>query len=141
MGYVSDVDLQLEIVVGKQADVDGIVEVTGGFAVDGYDGQIAEVAAALEFARRNRGEDALRFFERGCREKMGEMEFADDDFYVDAEIILAAQDLDHLAAGVLRGARPVGDFYVDYDAFEVGPVGTSGGFFAQDAVARLGLPW
>src|SRR6516165_6478335 len=124
------------MVVGKQADVDGVVEVAGGFAVDGYDGQVAEVTTELEFARRNRGRNALRFVERGGGETVGEMEFADDDFYVDAEIVLAPQDLDHLAAGVFGGARPSGDFYVDYDAFEVRPVRMAGGFFAQDSVAR-----
>jgi hypothetical protein len=43
------VDLQFEIAVGKMADGDGVVEVAGGFAVDGDDGQRAEIAAMAKF--------------------------------------------------------------------------------------------
>jgi hypothetical protein len=57
------------------------------------------------------------------------VEFADDDFDVDAEIILETDDLDDFAAGVLSGAGPVGDFDVDYDIFEVVPGGAAGGSF------------
>ena len=42
------------------------------------------------------------------------VKFADGDFYVDPEIVFAAQDFCHPAAGALRCAWPVGDFYVDY---------------------------
>ena len=50
---------------------------------------------------------------------MRQVEFADRDLDVDAEVIFAAEDFGDAAAGILRGARPVGDFYVDDDAFEV----------------------
>ena len=50
---------------------------------------------------------------------MRQMKFADRDFYVDAEIVLAAEDLDNFAAGLLRGGGPVGNLYVDYKAFEI----------------------
>ena len=39
-----------------------------------------------------------------------------------------------LPARILRGRRPVGDFYVDDYAFEIGPFGAAGGFFAEHAV-------
>ena len=49
------------------------------------------------------GWDLLRFFQRGGGEVMREMEFADDDFDVYAEVILAAEDFDYFAAGTLCG--------------------------------------
>ncbi len=48
-GDVGDVDLQLVAAVGALGDEDGVVEVFGGFAVDGDDGQAAEIAAARDF--------------------------------------------------------------------------------------------
>ena len=127
---VGDVDLQFEIVVGEHANEDGVVEIAGGFSVDGDDGKIAEVTAATEFGRGDRCGNALRLFECRCREMVWEMEFADGDFDVDAEVVFAAEDLDDASARVLRGAGPVGDFYVDDYAFEVGPVVVAGRFFA-----------
>jgi hypothetical protein len=37
LGDVGDVDLQLPVAVGQALDVDGVIEVAGGFAVDGDD--------------------------------------------------------------------------------------------------------
>jgi hypothetical protein len=45
----------------------------------------------------------LRFFEHGGGEMMREMEFADDDFDVDTEIVFAAEDFDDFASRTLRG--------------------------------------
>ncbi len=103
LGDVGDVDLEFEIVVGEDADEDGVVEVAGGFSVDGDDGERAEVAAVAEFVAGDCGGDLLRFFERGGGEMVREVEFADDDFYVDAEVVFAAEDFDDSAARVLRG--------------------------------------
>ena len=52
MGHVGDVDLQFVVAVCEIADVDGIVEVASGFAVDGDDGEIAVVAAAAQIVLR-----------------------------------------------------------------------------------------
>ncbi len=131
---VGDVDLEFEIIVSEYADEDGVVEVAGGFSVDGDDGEIAEVAAALEFARREfrLGPVALR---RGrLREVMRQVEFADHDFDVYAEIVFAAEDFGNASAGVLGGGGPVGDFDVDDYAFEIVPVGAARGFVAEDSV-------
>ena len=94
MGDVGDVDLQFVIVVGQHADENSVVEVAGGFSVDGDDGEIAEVAAALKFAGRDGGGNVLGFFEHCRREMMRQVEFADGDFYVDAEVVFAAEDFD-----------------------------------------------
>ena len=69
-----------------------------------------------------------------------EMEFANDDFDVDAEVVFAAEDFGDASAGILRGGGPVGDFDVDDYAFEIVPVGVAGGFFAQHAVDGVLLP-
>ena len=46
---VGDVDLELGVAVGQRRNEDGVVEVAGGLAVDGDDGEAAEVFAAGEF--------------------------------------------------------------------------------------------
>ncbi len=48
---------------------------------------------------------------------------ADDDLDIDAEIVFVAEDLHHSALGILRRRRPIGDFYIDGDAFEIIPLG------------------
>ena len=65
------------------------------------------------------------------------MKFADHDFDVDAEIVFFAEDFDYAAARILRGAWPVGDFYVDDYAFQILPVGVAGGLIADYAVLRV----
>jgi len=93
LGDIGDVDLQFEIVVGQLADQDCVVEVAGGFTVDGDDGESAEVAAAVEFAGGDGGWNLLRFFQSRGGEMVREMKFADDDFDVNAEVVFAAEDL------------------------------------------------
>jgi hypothetical protein len=96
---------------------------------------MAEVAAVLQFVLWDRGRDILRLVQNQGRETMGQVKFPDGDFYVNTEVVLAAEDLDHLAAGALGCARPVGDLDIDSYAFEVGPVRVARAFFAQDSMA------
>ena len=65
---------------------------------------------------------------------MRQMKFANHDLDIDAEIVFFAENFDHAAARILRRARPVGDFHVDDHAFEILPVGVTGGLFADHAV-------
>ena len=44
--HVGDVHLQLAVAVRQRADVNGVVEIARRFAVNGDDGQVAEIAAA-----------------------------------------------------------------------------------------------
>jgi hypothetical protein len=39
--------LEFVVTVGKRGYVDGVVEVSRGFAVDGYDGKISKIASAV----------------------------------------------------------------------------------------------
>ena len=57
LGDVGDVNLQFEVVVRQHADENGVVEVARSFAVDGDDGKVAEVAAALRVRRRESRRD------------------------------------------------------------------------------------
>src|ERR1019366_7313272 len=90
--YVGDMHLQLEIAVGEIAHGDGVVKVARSLAVDGDDGQSAEIAAVAKFLRRDDGAYILRLFKR-CRGKvMRQVKLADGDFDVDTEVVLAAED-------------------------------------------------
>ncbi len=139
VGDIGDVDLQLEVAVVEAADGDGVVEVTGGFAVDGHDGKVAELVPSVDFRGVNDRFDGLSRRQDFGWKAMGEMKFADDDFDINAEVVLVAENLDHFAAGVLRGAGPVSDFDVDDNIFEIIPVGAASDFIAEDAI-RIVLP-
>ena len=76
-------------------------------------------------------DQGLGFFDHSGRKAVGQVKFADDDFDVDAEVVLFAENFDNAAARILRGAGPVGDFHVHYDAFEVLLAGVDGGFVAD----------
>ncbi len=59
---------------------------------------------------------------------------ADHDFDVDAEVVFCAENFDDASAWLLRGAGPVGDFYVDDYAFQILPVGVDLCFVTDDSV-------
>ena len=121
VGDVGDMHLQFIVVVFELANVDSIVEVAGGLAVDGDDGKLAVVAAVAQFMHGNDVVvlDGLRFFAHLGRKAVRQVKLADHDFDVDAEIAFCAQDLDDAAAWILRGARPVGDLDVDHNTVEI----------------------
>src|SRR5262249_48320027 len=53
VGHVGNVDVEFVASVGQPVDQDSVVEVTGGFAVDGHYWQTAVVVTATEFLGRN----------------------------------------------------------------------------------------
>src|ERR1019366_7699657 len=118
VGYVGDVDLQFVVAIFQLADVDGIVEIARGFAIDGDNRKLAVIAAVAQFAGGNFGFDAsfqgLRFFDHCGRKAVGQVKLADHDLDIDAEVVFFAEDLDYAATRVLRGSWPVADFHVDY---------------------------
>ena len=134
MGHVGDVDLQFVVSIFEFANVDGIVEVAGGFSVDGDDGEIAVVAAVSQRGGGNDAFDGLRFFDDGGRKAVRQVELADHDLDVDSEVGFFAENFDDAAARVLGRRRPVGNFNVDNDAFKILPIGVNFGFVADDAV-------
>src|ERR1019366_624149 len=95
LGDVGDVDLQFVVAVLELPDVDGVVEIARGFAVDGDDGKLAVVAAVSQCVGGNVGCDGLGFFDHLRREAMRQVKLADHDLDVDAEIFFFAENFDH----------------------------------------------
>ena len=104
---VGDVDLQLGVAVGQRTDEDGVVEVLGGFAVDGDDGKPAEVFALGELLASKSGDGLFGFcfgFRKDVRwELVRDVVLADDDFYVHTEGVRRAEDFDDAASGRAAG--------------------------------------
>ena len=63
------------------------------------------------------------------------MEFADDDFDIDAEVVFIAENFDDPSTRTLScGGLPFGDFDIDDYAFEILPFGAAGSLFAKNSV-------
>ncbi len=82
------------------------------------------------------GVELLGFLQHLDGEAVRQVELADHDFDIDAEIVFVAEDFDDTAARIAGGGRPVSDFDFDDHAFEVSEVVT-GGFRAEDAISGL----
>ena len=101
-------------------DVNGVVEIAGGFAVDGDDGEVAKIFAALVFCFGD-GNGAAGGFLQDCGGKcVREVMLADDDFDVDAEVAGAAEDFYDASGWRGAAARVAGELDVDYGAVEFG---------------------
>ena len=97
MADVGDVDVQRVVAVGEAVDPDGVVEIASGFAVDGDDGHLAEIAAAFEIGAAMADGHRLRLLDDLRRKLVRQVMLADDDLDIDAEIVGVAQDFDHAA--------------------------------------------
>src|SRR5216684_1254229 len=95
---IGDVNLQVPTAVSAMLDVNGVVEIARGFAVDGDDRQVAEIftAGALGFADGLRA--MLGFVKNVGGEDMREMVLANDDLGVDAEFAGTAENFDDAAS-------------------------------------------
>ncbi len=96
--HVGDVDLQVPTAVSAMLNVNGVVEIARAFAVDGDDGQVAEIftAGALGLADGLRA--TLGFVKNVGGEDMREMVLANDDLGVDAEFTRTAENFDDAAS-------------------------------------------
>src|SRR5262249_44620227 len=90
VGDVGDVHLQLEVAVFEAGNEHGIVEVASAFSVDGDNRQVAKVAPLAQLGGGDDGLDGLGFIQDFRRKPVREMEFADNDLDVDAEILFIA---------------------------------------------------
>src|SRR5208337_5514700 len=104
-------------------DVNGVVEVAGGFAVNGDDREFAEIFPAGAVVFRNGQGEALGLLQNFAGEGVGKMMLADDDFGIHTEIAGAAEDFDDAAGGRSAGARIAEEFDIDDGAIELGNVG------------------
>src|SRR6185312_13978440 len=118
------------------ANQDGVIEIAGGLAVNGDDGQVAIVLAMGDFATIEHWGKRFRLLEDLSWEHMRNVVLANDDFDVDAEVVFEPEDLDHFTARVLRARRPLDDFDIDHHALKIGLL-RSAGFFANHAVPRF----
>src|SRR5205807_3563657 len=109
--------------------------------VDGDDGKVAVVAAVTEFAGVNYILDGLGFFDHFGREAVGQVELANHDLDVDSEVAFFAENFYDATTGLLRGAWPVGDFYVYHYAFQILRGGVDCGFFADYSILGSSLVW
>ena len=86
---VGDVDLEVPGAVGVWGDVDGVIEVAGGLAVNGDDGEVAEVFALAQLGFGKGGYGLLGggggFGEDVGGEDVGDVVLADDDLDIDSE--------------------------------------------------------
>src|ERR1019366_3056662 len=69
---------------------------------------------------------------------MRQMELANDDLNVHAEVVFGAENLDYAAARALCRRGPVGNLHVNHQTFEIVPLAAAG-LFAQDAVCVRGM--
>ena len=86
LGHVGDVDLQLVAAVGALGDENGVVEVAGGLAVDGDDGQprkSAPAGSSLLVEMR----DGARLGEHMLGKDPRQLVLADHHLHVDAEVV------------------------------------------------------
>ena len=106
-------DLQRIVAVWKALHPDGIVKVAGGLAIDGYDGQVAEVAPARQLGLWNHLLDRPRLVDHGLRKPVRDVMLADHDFDVDAEIVFMAEDLNDASGRVSSTFRKLEDLDID----------------------------
>src|SRR5262249_2478140 len=119
MSNVGDVDMEFVVSVGQVIHKHGVVKIPSGFAVDGHNGQVPIVVAALQFAVRDSGVELLGLLANRLGEDVTDMVLANDDLNIDAKIILAAQDLHYAATWALGGRWPLDDFDFNYETFEI----------------------
>ncbi len=130
---VGDMHLQLEVAVRGAADGDRVVEVARGLAIDGDNGQRAVVAAMAQLRGRDHRIEALRLLQDLDREAMRQMELANDDLDIHAEVVFVAEDFDDTPSRVFGWRGPLGDLHFNHDILQIGPFAATG-FVAEDAV-------
>jgi len=120
---VGDMDLEEPDAVLTTLDVNGIVKVARGFAVDGDNGKLAEVFATGAFGFGDRRGETFGFLLDFAREEMREMVFADNDFGVHTEVAGAAENFDDAPARGGATARVAKEFNIDDGSIEFRDVG------------------
>src|SRR6267143_424168 len=113
MRDVRDVDLEVPASISAMLDVDGIVKVARGFAVNGDDGKMAKILAPVAIRIAHRLRTNLRFLQSFSRERMREVVFADDNLGVNAEFAGTAEYFNDPARGGCAPARITHQLDVD----------------------------
>ena len=79
--------------------IHGIIEIAGGFAIDGHQGQIAQIHPAFNIIRAHFIGNFRRFLQAGFAEHMRQMMLAHGDFDFHAAVGIIAQHFDKLGYG------------------------------------------
>src|SRR5206468_7673919 len=109
---------ELVSAIGTFGDKDSIVEVFCSFAVDGDDGESAEVAAAVDFNFIEEG-DGPRLGEHLTRKYARKLMFENHHLDIYTEVVRIAEHFVDAPEGGLGGRGPACDFNVDVDAIEI----------------------
>ena len=112
-------DLQRVIAVGQPVHPHGVVEIAGGFAVDGDDVEFAKIAAAGDLFVRDAAGNGSRLIEHVIGKMMRDVMRADQDFDVDAEVVRMAQHLDDAAGRAVAVFAEIQNFGGDDHAFQI----------------------
>src|SRR6202051_3331738 len=112
MGNVSDVYLKMPAAGGAAFAINGVVEIAGGFAVDGDDGEVAKILADCAFCVADGSGAARGFLQNFGGKCVREVMLANDDFDVDAEVAGAAEDFDDASGGRRAATRVAGELDV-----------------------------
>src|ERR1700733_8711396 len=118
MRDVGDMYLKLEVPIGQRGHADGVVEIARGFAVNGDDGELAEIAASREF-----GFCDFLFFVSGFNqnffgENMRQVMLANDDFDIHADFTRASENFQDASDGRETTFGVALDFHVHDSAIE-----------------------
>jgi hypothetical protein len=119
-------------------DVDGVVEIARGFAVDGDDRKMAEIFASLRVGFGYGLRERFGFVSDFGRKDMRQVMLADDDLNIYAEITGATENFDDAPGGRCAAARKLQDFDVDDGAVEFSDVGNAALMFWSCAIRRSG---
>ncbi len=122
MSDVGDVDLQEPAAIVAALDVNGVVEIARGFAIDRDDGKFAKIFAAGAFGFGDGKGQALGFLQHFGGKSVRKMMLANDDFGVHAEIAGTAENFDDAAGRSGAAAGIAKEFDIDDSAVEFGNV-------------------
>ena len=120
LGYIGNVDLKLVTAIGALADENGVVEVACRLAVDGDDGERAEIDPLIGNVGIDNAltgvRDPTRFGEDGFGKDTRKLMLADHHLHVNAEVVWMPKNFNDTANGRARGCGPTGDLDVDDEA-------------------------
>src|SRR5579875_246834 len=108
MSDVGDVDLQFEAAVGAARNVDGVVEILRGLAVNSDDGQVTKIAAARDVLGTDFRRNGARFGDDFRGENVRKVMLANDNFDVHPHFAVATENLEDAAYRRSAGARKAG---------------------------------
>lgn len=122
VGDVGDVNLQKPAAVFAPFNVNSVIEISRGLAVDGDDGKFTEILAPCAVSFTDGMSNLLGVVQDLGRKCVRQVMLADDDLRVDAKIPRAAKDFNNAAGRWNARAAVANQFRVDHGAVQLGDV-------------------